>query len=964
VSQIDILFHKLATNPENAFNSKILNMTGLRAFIKEIGLIRFPPPPSAMKDAASDVVDYAEDETLSQDSDADDITISTKGSKVKAKKKKLPVGSVKKEAGKKEPAPPVSKGRLGTPEKGRKGGGAAESPAKKALPEKKGMKGLMAAVAAGSALGGKKKKGAPAEKVVEVTASAHVSDEYNDHVFRKVLTEYLMNIPEWTAVAWEDAKISAMNYEARRYAAATRIIAKQRGGRVHYAYSRMKVNILAFQNNVRRKLVQLRLRKLMFMYKEDWIFRVRYFAAMLIQSVIRRFVKRCRHAVIMARVHSQEVLVQKARRFRLKKLRSTSKKSVVFKETVRVNGVIILLKIMRSDTRNYSRDFGIIISVYSPESQLKFDFPIPEPMLRLFMQQELKVDVLNAGDLMDQHNLRRIVGARLIIRKSLRPGQPPRILFSKQALGQRGTKVMAHGRVINGYEFALSLYETGAEITVQCYHRISCKIFICKISTFEMHKWVTEDYKTNCLNEMDMYKTPPMLRPGNEKELRYWLLHNIIVDTRKGVFRLLFACQKEASKKLTAVITMQAAMRRALAQPRILALIDQIWLKMQMHPHDSENVYYMNQLTGETRWDKPALLGHRELPSQPFNRWVPISYVHEKKNYVHYANPFTGKFTTYTAAQAVSVMQAMARNFFTSAFFLPLPEFKKITMLVKNSDKEYERSKRLASVINNALVLMFVRLDYEATKPALAEANELSDSNPLVARANAIYLLTACEAPVGPNRDRAILLLKESEHRDPTAAKFMLATNVAKFALYRDPRNAQCLLNLAVIEVLINHNVKNSLRLFRRALAIAPFNESVLENWGFLKDRFPEETPQIYLPESKLTLGDTSKGTKKRTVKGRSALEDPKWCGWVYVEVSSDIYFMNSKSDQEAAAAYWYHPSTGQSRREDDQPDWPTEWGIRMQRSVFKEERFGLEHYYDPVTATHWQYHRMTETYQ
>jgi len=969
VSQLDILFHKLATHPENAYNSKILNMTGLRAYLKELGLIRFPPPASAMKDAAGDVVDYEEDETLSQDSDADDVTISTKGSKAKGSKKKLPVGrkevDKKKDnksgkSGKKEATAAVT---AVSPAKGRKGAAPDSSP-KKTLPEKKGLKGVVAALSVGSTLGGKKKKGGPVEKVVEVTASAHVSEEYNDYAFRKVITDFLMNIPEWTAIAWEDAKISAMNYEARRYAAATRIAAKQRGGRVHYAYSRMKVNILAFQNNVRRKLVQLRLRKLMFMYKEDWIFRVRYFAAMLIQSVIRRFVKRCRHAIIMARVHSQEVLVQKARRFRLKKLRSTSRKAVVFKETVRVNGVIILLKILRSDTRNYSRDFGIIISVYSPESQMKFDFPIPEPMLRLFMQQELKVEVLNAGDLMDQHNLRRIVGARLIIRKSLRPGQPPRILFSKQALGQRGTKVMSHGRVINGYEFALSLYETGAEVTVQCYHRISCKIFICKISTFEMHKWVTDEYKTNCVNEMEMYKTPALLRPGAEKELRFWLLHHIIVDTRKGTFKLLFACQKEASKKLTAITTMQSAMRRALAQPRILALLDQIWLKMKMHPDDEENIYYMNQLTGDSRWDKPAILGDRELPSQPFNRWVPIAYWHENKHHVHYANPYTGKFTTFTATQAVFVVQSMVRNFFKGAFFLPVDEFRKVRLLVRDSDKEYERSKRLASVINNALVQLLVRLDFEATKPALAEANELSNSNPLVARANAIFLLAACEAPVGPNRERAMLLLKESEHRDPTAAKFHLATNMAKYALYRDPRNASCLLNLAVIEVLVNKNLKNSQRLFRRALAIAPFNEAVLENWKFLKDRFPEELPQNYLPESKLSMGDTSKGTKKRTIKGRVALEDPAWCGWVYVEVSSDIYFMNSKADQEATAAYWYHPSTGQSRHEDDPPIFPDEWAIRMQRSVFKEERFGLEHYYDPVTATYWQYHRMTETYQ
>ena len=260
--------------------------------------------------------------------------------------------------------------------------------------------------------------------------------------------------------------------------------------------------------------------------------------------------------------------------------------------------------------------------------------------------------------------------------------------------------------------------------------------------------------------------------------------------------------------------------------------------------------------------------------------------------------------------------------------------------------------------------MLLIKLDVAEARIILVEALELSDSNPLVARAYALYLLTSCEAPIGPNREKAMSMIKDAERRDATASKFALATSIAKYACYREPRNAKVLLNLALIEVLVNKNIKNSERLFRRCLAIAPFEEAVLENWKFLKDKFPDEAVGEYLPASKTAMVNTNKGSKKRMIQGRPAVEDPAWAGWVYVEPSSDLYFVSSKADIAAAAGYWYNPSTGEKRLEEYTPDFAQEWQMRMARSVFKSEKLGLEYYFDPITSTYWQYHRMTNTYQ
>jgi len=61
--------------------------------------------------------------------------------------------------------------------------------------------------------------------------------------------------------------------------------------------------------------------------------------------------KRCWYWRIMEKIKAQEVLVQKARRFRVKKIRQAQKKFILYKEAVRVNGVFCLIKMLKLDTR-------------------------------------------------------------------------------------------------------------------------------------------------------------------------------------------------------------------------------------------------------------------------------------------------------------------------------------------------------------------------------------------------------------------------------------------------------------------------------------------------------------------------------------------------------------------------------------------------------------------------------------
>ena len=124
----------------------------------------------------------------------------------------------------------------------------------------------------------------------------------------------------------------------------------------------------------------------------------------------------------------------------------------------------------------------------------------------------------------------------------------------------------------------------------------------------------------------------------------------------------------------------------------------------------------------------------------------------------------------------------------------------------------------------------------------------------------------------------------------------------------------------------------------RRALAIAPFEERVIEVWKFLKDRFPERH-LVYNPKSRVHQISQSKSlpvAKRKVVHGRPVLENIEWAGWVFVE--EDIYHV---SKIYKTGSYWYNPADGTET--DDMPDFKDQWRVRRERSQWIGEQFGMD---------------------
>lgn len=518
VGQLDIMFQK-EVRGENGILDKYVNFLGFTRILQEVALSRYPPAA----DTGSQSGSLAGDVSVIGDEGSLGGSISSIGSS-----------------------------------KGSKASNIIRSAKGGAMVQKKATNKSVY----GNSKKSKKKGTDKGEDNSEndVNEQVIIDPEYAANAYRKLITEYIMNHKDWENLFWIEAKISCMNKVAVTYCAATRIQAFVRQHIMHYKYTFFRQQLIFLQALVRRKITMVRVAKFTVLLVEDWIFRLRYHKATKIASIIRRYLTRCWVSRIMQKLKEQQVVVQKARRLRFKRLRSQQKKGIIYKETKRINGIMCLLTLWRKDTRAYSKDFGIVIQIYIPKSQMTYKFPVEEKDLTNYMLKELPgVEALSPNDLMDKKNLEKVVSSRLIIRESIRPGQPPQVLFSRQALGQRGGHVMTHGKIISGDSFVCSVFETGADIEVQCYHRKTCNVFRSSITIPDLHKWVwDEQHARKDLDELQKQNTPKVLLPSKKLDLYKWAIDRLVIDTKKSTFKVLFSCQQKKSIKLKMITKLQA----------------------------------------------------------------------------------------------------------------------------------------------------------------------------------------------------------------------------------------------------------------------------------------------------------------------------------------------------------------------------------------------------------------------
>lgn len=669
---------------------------------------------------------------------------------------------------------------------------------------------------------------------------------YADKVLNRMVADYIMNIRDWATITWEDAKRKAMDTEAQRHCGVTRLSAKWRGGRQHYLYKRFLWSLIKLQAHIRRRIQRARHRSMLQNLRDDWMFRVRYYYASIIQSGVRRFIMRCRYIRILTKTRQTQLAVAIAKRENLRKLRQRQRKGVMFKQIRSVNGIMVLIRVHRKDQRVYSKDLGLIIEVYAPKWAESWKFTLEEQTVRDYMEEIVGKQGLSMKEILDIDNLEKLISMRLICRESVRAGRPPRVNVSTQSLGQRGIEVMTRGIRCGKELFVCTLYERASDVTALCYHRHTSKLFECTMLTSAVHDWVTSVYYAKSSIPQDKRELPPILKPENKTLLRIWLMNHIVIDTRHGIFKVLFHYQYVKSRKLALIIKVQSHWRRVLTRIRMLQYID-TYIVLVKTPDGG--LYYLNLFTGETSWDKPAVLQGRDLPSGPYFRWERLWYMTDTEMYI---DPSSGRFSTYSVELAAKRVTSVARNYLIKPFRLSLQQFKKGKSFAETIEAEFKRHpNKLGNIVNYALLAHAIQHNYARAKQLYLDAMRLSDSSPLVARAWGIFLLSHCEAPVAATREKAIKLLKDSRHRDPNASKFETACNCFfKYTLLCYPDHSQALLDMALIYFYVYADIAQAEKLLRRAVFLAPFDDKIVTNWQYLEPQFLNRNSEHILPRN------------------------------------------------------------------------------------------------------------------
>jgi hypothetical protein len=906
---------------EHGIMEKYITYEGFCRCMQEIALIRFPPALVAGEN-------FDDLSSVGIKSGATDGDFNDEASAVTMETSKSSVGS--------------KSARAGSPGK--------KSPTR--IGAKKGKKNM-----------GKSKRDRDREanlKAAEVNNDKPVVDPVEAAIaYRKLVVNYIMNIPEWSKQCWKDAKIAAMKREGRKFAAVSRIIAMWRGRRGAWIYKNLHRSMTKMQGHARRRAAMRRVKIIIGRLFEDWLFRARFRAATLFNSLVRKYLTRCRHVRTMWKLINDQIKIFRMRRKRKKKLRKKERMSVLFREVKRIGGMLILLKIERKDKRNYSKDYSVVVVAYLPTTQDTFKFEIDERDLRMFMCLELKQDAVSVGDLVDKTALEMVINARLMCKPSPRPGMRPQVVFSRQALGQKGLKVLTCGRIISNDLFVVSLYESGTEMSAQCYHRLTSKVFTCYITTPMLVEWVASDYRLRCKNEIDRHKEPPLLKPAMKKQLYRWVAERILADTRHRTFRVIFACQLEKSQKSAAIRMVQCLWRKAIARSLVPGWLDYIYIKVNAQrpssdPREEVGHYYIDRRTGTSFWEKPKLLRSWDLPTKPNYQWIDISF-YDDEGYLssQFVNPYTGDFSRMSIHRAASAIQTMVRKFQIRPFRLSINMLEKALLLRRGVYDSYELAPhKLANIMNLAFCKQLFEDKEEEARDLFIKAMELSDANPLVTRAYAIFLLGTCDPPLAFNRDKALRLFQDASRRDEKIEKFTLAYDVCyRFALLRKPRNYKLLLALGVAEFFVYEDKSKAERLLRRAVSIAPFEDRIIQNWKLFREEFPEQK-FVHRPKADLQLMNTASGGKKQLVHGHLTQENSHWAGWTFVE---------SDPEDLRTYDYWYNPATGESTY--DEPVWYDQWLERKLRSKYEREEDNLEYYFDPLTSSYFQYHVLTDTF-
>ena len=434
---------------------------------------------------------------------------------------------------------------------------------------------------------------------------------------------------------------------------------------------------------------------------------------------------------------------------------------------------------------------------------------------------------------------------------------------------------------------------------------------------------------------------PELMKPDNIDGLMDWLLTRlkVIRSRRSGRTKLLFQYEEENDIKDTSAIKIQGMARSKVARRRSRKKCRQQYEKMWDKSYYC--YYYINVGTGAQQWTKPLILGSEDL-DDPKDLWRKIA---GEEGSFFYMNPATGQTSRITEDEAAKKMQRMVRNY--QAADIGTPNMKDVIKSMRFemvSEENYAKDpSKLANICNYALLNHCLHHNFAKARECYKVAFEKSQSNPVLSRAYAIFMLASGEAPKKKTFEKAYDMCKSAKLSDPELEKFAAAQeNFFHWAVVVNPKNPVSMLNYAILHQLVLGEYDLAAKFYTRALALDPSDTRIIDNFEMLE--------MNRLPGGKYAgIGPSN------TVLKRSEVKEERG-SWGEYQLMLD-----RKSPDPTFKTFWYNRLTRETFFKE--PDWKEVSEVRAQRSdiTYDNTAEGIVDYWDPLLKMAFQYNKRTK---
>lgn len=791
----------------------------------------------------------------------------------------------------------------------------------------------------------------------------------------KVIWSSIVMLPDVNNMIWMEAKRMALDVEARRVCAQSRISALVRTHFRKAEYSKQKAAAVAIEKHGRRFLASVFVSKLLNTMRESETHKHRVKCATVAQTAWRRFFWRNRFILYQERLAKEQRESIAATRAKLRELRERERALIIFRGIIRSESIFAMVTISFLDECDLQDENSMTIKVYIPTTKETFVFNLKENAIRECLEKALSSEGRLSWDEMLKEPVLHKLLERLVLR--VVRGRPI-FLFCKRNIVEKGTLIDKRVVSASGELFILSLFRSPHELVFSAYQCSACQQLRTKLSMSKLREWLSESRRKSrrfgipSVQANDEASIPDVT---NNVELIEWLVKRVVIriNPETDTMQLLLQFEAEEERIAKQVTKVQAQWRRLMslrhAKQKAMHQYEKIFVR------EISSYAYRNIQTDERQWTKPKLLGDGDVDN-PVDEWRIEETVDRStgQKLRYYANYATGEYPIklsdpslnfvvrltfadiYSIGQtswlsepdAARMIQRRYRSKHESDLLgkkLQLPDIVKAMKFIHGARAKYAgEPQKLSNMVNFALVVHCLDLDFREAKSLYENALKQSPNHPLISRAYGILLLASRESPHATTFQLACRLFHESDVVDPTRSRFQSATEIYfRWAVLADVRNPLTLLNYALLHQCIYKAYDRAEKIYRAALALDPTNTFVVENYRFFTD-------ERYPGGAYASLGPPYSVVRRSEV----VEEHPEWAEWCKM--------LDPECPKRGMEIFWYNRFTKETRFA--QPSQSSIWEDRMARATcVSGKTSSWVEYWDSRTKTPFFYNAFTKQY-